>query len=796
MTQPDIPPRGQEVLPPAELTATPAADLGRPAAPPASPLYNMAFAFVFPAAARSEIFREAWQARRRRQRRAPHADRRRRRGDSRGATFPHGAAEVVETGDGSRWRFPATGAGSAAPARWRLDGDLVDSVLVRAGRRRTGWYPESASSRRRRVVDSALVPAGRGAVRSRPCQPASCARLPFTATIEPSRRCRGATRHAGRRASTGTAALQTGAARSRSTAGRERLPEPPAPGSRSRLDERRSRALEARCREPASRASPRASPASPCSQRCSSAGCTGSAARATSRSTRRLAGRPTPAARQTLGVFIEMFPFAVDVEAGRHVQDARRPLRRRGDAASCDTRCRATSAPSARNRQQRRAELRARRRSATFAGLPAEVEWVHPGHGDSVHALRLQVHDFAGSGPLPAAFRLQRRRARRTAAAPQPAAISSGCSTPCSTIPIDRSPRSTSSPMTSGRRWRRSTPPTGRPCRASPSSRCSKQRAAEVPERIALRQGADEMSFAALRQQAAPSPPRSSRPASCPAIASPSPAGDRCRSSSPSSRRCGRAPPTCRSIPAAPPARLRLHARGLRRPDPARRRRTSRRAGAGRRRGAAASTPWRPPLAPTRRPRHRRPQLDDLAYLIYTSGSTGEPKGVLIDHGGLADYLCWAERRYVRGDRLTYALFTSLAFDLTVTSLFLPLITGGTLEIYPEPGGPVDSAVDRRRRRRTPSTSSSSRRRISRCCGASASRARASAAWSSAARISRRRSRQPSARNCAARSRSTTSTGPTEAVVGCVAHRYDPRFGHRRQRADRRRRRITSASRS
>ena len=34
----------------------------------------------------------------------------------------------------------------------------------------------------------------------------------------------------------------------------------------------------------------------------------------------------------------------------------------------------------------------------TFAGLPAEVEWVHPGHGDSVHALRLQVHDFPGAG--------------------------------------------------------------------------------------------------------------------------------------------------------------------------------------------------------------------------------------------------------------------------------------------------------------------------------------------------------------------------------------------------------------
>jgi len=62
---------------------------------------------------------------------------------------------------------------------------------------------------------------------------------------------------------------------------------------------------------------------------------------------------------------------------------------------------------------------------------------------------------------------------------------------------------------------------------------------------------------------------------------------------------------------------------------------------------------------------------------------------VLIDHGGLADYVSWAERRYVGGDCLTYPLFTSLAFDLTVTSLFLPLTTGGTMEVYPEPDGPV-----------------------------------------------------------------------------------------------------------
>lgn len=77
------------------------------------------------------------------------------------------------------------------------------------------------------------------------------------------------------------------------------------------------------------------------------------------------------------------------------------------------------------------------------------------------------------------------------------------------------------------------------------------------------------------------------------------------------------------------------------------------------------------------------PGLSDLAYIIYTSGSTGVPKGVEIEHKGMIDYLDWAERSYVRGERLRYPLFTSLSFDLTLTSVFLPLMTGGELIVYP-----------------------------------------------------------------------------------------------------------------
>jgi amino acid adenylation domain-containing protein len=87
------------------------------------------------------------------------------------------------------------------------------------------------------------------------------------------------------------------------------------------------------------------------------------------------------------------------------------------------------------------------------------------------------------------------------------------------------------------------------------------------------------------------------------------------------------------------------------------------------------------------------PSLAATAYLIYTSGSTGVPKGIPIIHAGLADYITWSERVYTRGERMTFPLFTSLAFDLTVTSLFLPLITGGSLIIYPETGSVADSSV-------------------------------------------------------------------------------------------------------
>jgi amino acid adenylation domain-containing protein/non-ribosomal peptide synthase protein (TIGR01720 family) len=77
---------------------------------------------------------------------------------------------------------------------------------------------------------------------------------------------------------------------------------------------------------------------------------------------------------------------------------------------------------------------------------------------------------------------------------------------------------------------------------------------------------------------------------------------------------------------------------------------------------------------------------DHLAYLIYTSGSTGRPKGVMVTHGGLANYLLWALASY-GGPEGGAPLHTSIGFDLTVTSLWWPLLTGRCVDLLPESEG-------------------------------------------------------------------------------------------------------------
>ena len=86
----------------------------------------------------------------------------------------------------------------------------------------------------------------------------------------------------------------------------------------------------------------------------------------------------------------------------------------------------------------------------------------------------------------------------------------------------------------------------------------------------------------------------------------------------------------------------------------------------------------------------------NLAYVIYTSGSTGKPKGVMITHRGVVNYLSWCRRAYRVAEGRGAPAHSSLGFDLTVTSLFAPLVSGRGVVLAPDGEGAesLQSALD------------------------------------------------------------------------------------------------------
>ena len=75
---------------------------------------------------------------------------------------------------------------------------------------------------------------------------------------------------------------------------------------------------------------------------------------------------------------------------------------------------------------------------------------------------------------------------------------------------------------------------------------------------------------------------------------------------------------------------------------------------------------------------------ENLAYVMYTSGSTGQPKGVMVPHRGLVNYLSWCLSAYEVASGSGAPLPSSLSFDLTVTGLFSPLLCGRRVSLLPE----------------------------------------------------------------------------------------------------------------
>ncbi|MBC7863607.1 MAG: amino acid adenylation domain-containing protein, partial [Bacteroidia bacterium] len=67
------------------------------------------------------------------------------------------------------------------------------------------------------------------------------------------------------------------------------------------------------------------------------------------------------------------------------------------------------------------------------------------------------------------------------------------------------------------------------------------------------------------------------------------------------------------------------------------------------------------------------------AYILYTSGTTGVPKGVLVGHESLVNYVNGIDRHINVTENDTCALLTSLSFDLGYSSLFCSLTRGAAL---------------------------------------------------------------------------------------------------------------------
>ncbi|BAZ22951.1 amino acid adenylation domain-containing protein [Kalymmatonema gypsitolerans NIES-4073] len=82
----------------------------------------------------------------------------------------------------------------------------------------------------------------------------------------------------------------------------------------------------------------------------------------------------------------------------------------------------------------------------------------------------------------------------------------------------------------------------------------------------------------------------------------------------------------------------------------------------------------------------REVKSDNLAYVIYTSGSTGEPKGTMILHRGMVNYLSWCTKAYNVADGEGSTVNSSIGFDATITSLFSPLLVGRKVVLLPEKG--------------------------------------------------------------------------------------------------------------
>jgi amino acid adenylation domain-containing protein len=78
---------------------------------------------------------------------------------------------------------------------------------------------------------------------------------------------------------------------------------------------------------------------------------------------------------------------------------------------------------------------------------------------------------------------------------------------------------------------------------------------------------------------------------------------------------------------------------------------------------------------------------ETLAYALHTSGTTGDPKLIGVPHRAVVNYLRWCVDTYQPAAGSHTPVHSPLGFDLTVTALFAPLVSGGTIDLLPADAG-------------------------------------------------------------------------------------------------------------
>ncbi|MEO6732999.1 MAG: amino acid adenylation domain-containing protein, partial [Ferruginibacter sp.] len=84
-------------------------------------------------------------------------------------------------------------------------------------------------------------------------------------------------------------------------------------------------------------------------------------------------------------------------------------------------------------------------------------------------------------------------------------------------------------------------------------------------------------------------------------------------------------------------------------------------------------------------------EASQLAYVIYTSGSTGNPKGVMNEHGGIANRLQWGQDYFKLTADDVVLQKTTFCFDVSIWELLWASLVGAKI-VFAQPGGQRDNA--------------------------------------------------------------------------------------------------------